>query len=69
MDNKITALNFTEDLYTAVKDYFIAQVECGVTEITVKFLTGDKFKIIIEKLQKKLRKNKNGLGNRSPRAH
>ncbi len=51
MDNKITALNFTEDLYTAVKDYFIAQVECGVTEITVKFLTGDKFKIIIEKLQ------------------
>ena len=51
MGERVSAIDFTEDLYTALKDYFIAQVECGVTDITVTFLTGDKFKVTVNKLQ------------------
>ena len=51
MIDNITEIDFTQDLYGAVNDYFIAQVECGVTEITIEFITGDKFKISVEKLK------------------
>lgn len=50
MSEKINAIDFTEDLYVAIKDYFIGVIECGVTDITVTFLTNDKFKITVEKL-------------------
>ncbi|MDE6867728.1 MAG: hypothetical protein K2J83_01105 [Clostridia bacterium] len=51
MGDKIRAIDFTEDLYSAIKDYFIAETVCGVTDITLTFITGDKFQITIKKLQ------------------
>ena len=48
MDNKISAIDLTEDIYLAIKDYFVAKVECGVTEITLRFINGQNFKITIE---------------------
>lgn len=48
MNAKINAIDFTEEVYSALKDYFIGKIECGVTDITVTFITGEKFKITIE---------------------
>lgn len=48
MNDNISEIDFTEEVYTALKDYFVAKIECGVTDITVNFLNGQKFKITIE---------------------
>ncbi len=48
MSEKIRAIDLTEELFTALKDYFVAKVECGVTEIFVTFVNGQKFKITVE---------------------
>ncbi|MDE5942929.1 MAG: hypothetical protein K2H30_01810 [Clostridia bacterium] len=51
MSSKFSAIDFTEDLYSAIKDYFLAEIVCGVTDIIVTFITGDSFKISVEKTQ------------------
>ncbi|MDE5943387.1 MAG: hypothetical protein K2H30_04180 [Clostridia bacterium] len=51
MSGKVNEIDFTEDLYSAIKDYFLADTECSVTNIIVTFITGDKFNISVEKLQ------------------
>lgn len=48
MSEKIRAVDFTEEVYLALKDYFVAKVECGVIEIFVTFMNGQKFKITVE---------------------
>ena len=47
MDNKVSAIDLTEDIYLAIKDYFVGKVECGVTEIDLTLYNGQKFKISI----------------------
>ena len=51
MDNKVSAIDLTEDIYLAIKDYFVGKVECGITEIDLTLYNGQKFKISVQKTQ------------------
>ena len=48
MDKKITAIDLTEDICIVLKDMFVCKTECGVTDIGITFLNGQKFKIVIQ---------------------
>lgn len=50
MQNAISAIDFTEEVYTALKDYFIGNAVCGVDQITFTLLGGQKFVISIREV-------------------
>ncbi|MDE5943252.1 MAG: hypothetical protein K2H30_03485 [Clostridia bacterium] len=50
MNNRITAVDFTEEIYTSFKDSFVAKIVCRVDEICVEFSNGQKFIIEIKEI-------------------
>ncbi|MDE5942890.1 MAG: hypothetical protein K2H30_01610 [Clostridia bacterium] len=50
MSEKFSAIDFTEEIYSVIEDIFVAEIICGVTDIAVRFVSGQKFKITIEEI-------------------
>ena len=50
MQNTISAIDFTEEIFTALKDYFIGKAVCAVDEITFTLLGGQKFVVSIKEV-------------------
>lgn len=48
--SKVTAADFTEEIYYALKDCFVAKIVCTENEITFKFVNGQIFVISIKEL-------------------
>ena len=45
---KIRTIDFTEEIYTALKDYFVGEAVCAVDEVYITLLGGQKFIISIK---------------------
>ncbi|MDE7453937.1 MAG: hypothetical protein K2N22_05975 [Clostridia bacterium] len=47
---KISTIDFTEEIYTALKDYFIGEASCAIDDIFITLLGGQKFVITIKEV-------------------
>ena len=47
---KISTVDFTEEVYAALKDYFVGEAVCAVDEIFITILGGQKFVISIKEV-------------------
>ena len=50
----ITTKNLTEEIYTILKDEFIAKLTKNENFITLDFLNGQKFIVLVEEVNNKL---------------
>ena len=48
MEERVSAIDLTEEIFLALKDFFAGTIECGVTEIDLTLYNGQKFKIAIQ---------------------